>query len=70
MDLFVPHQYKCLTVKNWGSKLFLNNEAIIIHVLFYTIIRRAKALFDCDAEDDLELSFHEEELLYNGNNII
>ena len=39
-------------------------------VLFYTIIRRAKALFDCDAEDDFELSFHEEELLYNGNNII
>ena len=45
-------------------------KPLLYVVLFYTIIRRAKALFDCDAEDDLELSFHEEELLYNGNNIM
>ena len=28
--------------------------------------RKAKALFDCDAEDDCELSFNKDEILYNG----
>ena len=28
--------------------------------------RRAKALYDCEAEDPLELAFVEDEILYNG----
>ena len=30
--------------------------------------RSARALYDCNAEDSLELSFKKDEILYNGRN--
>lgn len=40
------------------------NKSSDVEILF--VHRRAKALYDCDAEDDVELSFHEDEILFHS----
>ena len=34
--------------------------------VFVCVCRSARALYDCNAEDILELSFHKDEILYEG----
>ena len=34
--------------------------------MFVCLCRSARALYDCNAEDVLELSFQKDEILYNG----
>ena len=41
-------------------------EAVLVWLYCCICRRSAKALYDCQAEDELELSFKKDEVLYNG----
>ena len=43
--------------------------SILVNVVHFLLCRSARALYDCDAEDSLELSFKKDEILYNGTHV-
>ena len=43
--------------------------SILVNVVHFLLCRSARALYDCDAEDSLELSFKKDEILYNGMHV-
>ena len=55
--------YGCTVVHHFVS------ICILVNVVRFLLCRSARALYDCDAEDSLELSFKKDEILYNGTHV-
>ena len=56
--------YGCTVVHHFVS------ICILVNVVRFLLCRSARALYDCDAEDSLELSFTKDEILYNGTHVL
>ena len=63
VDVCVTSIFYCVCVCQYVCDF--DNVCVCVCVCV-CVFRNARALYDCNAEDDLELSFQKDEILYDG----